>query len=82
MQGQVQQKRCLTNKSLHKQGSAKTPGAQNEVRTDFGAPGAAWICHTWSARCVPNVAMSENHCFKCFGVLVHLHIQTAAYVIS
>ena len=67
VQGQILQKRCLTNKSLHKHGPAKTPGAQNCVRTASDAPGATGICHTWRARCSPNVVLSGSHCSRCFG---------------
>ena len=61
---------------------AKSPGAQNGARTDSDAPGATRICHTGSTQRALQASLSENHCTRCFGVSLHLHIQKAAYVIS
>ena len=45
---------------------AKTPGAQNGVKTDSAAPGAAVIWCTWSAQSALQVSLSGNHCARCF----------------
>ena len=43
---------------------AKSPGAQNGVKTDSAAPGAALICHTGSAKSALQASLSENHCAR------------------
>ena len=45
---------------------AKSPRAQNGVRTDSGAPGAALICHTGSTQRALQASLSGNHCARCF----------------
>ena len=44
----------------------KTSGAQNGVKTDSAAPGAARFCHTGSTQRALQASLSENHCARCF----------------
>ena len=45
---------------------AKSPGAQNGVRTDSDAPGAARIWYTRSTQRTLQAYQSGNHCARCF----------------